>query len=270
MSAETAHIDQLTRLVTAVILTLMAVAQFVRPRCFVDVGIYFRNSCRGLSAQTSEQVRRTLDARREVEGDSAGLVRYVAVFYLAMAALEFVPAVPFAVPYAAGSLALSLAIYAAYAQVRRATQRRVAPLVRRSPFDALPPVVVAAVAACFAGTLAFGVYAPYATYRIAAIAVAVTVLILFLIAWQIARSPALLLGNDPQVEYAVDERVRLSRATNVTSLACAPAAVLTMLVSRHVAAGFPGYATITAIVCAAFAVTLIVSLMPMRKRLVIA
>ncbi len=267
MNVETAHVDHLIRLSTAVMLVAIGTAQLRWPSCFAGAGMYFRSSCRGLSEEAGAQVRATLQARRDVEGDSAGLMRYVAVFYFAMAALEFVPAIPFAVPYAAGALATALATYAAYAKMRYATQRRVAPLVRRSPFDALPPLAVAAVAASFAGTLAFAAYPPY---RIAAAAIAVSVAILFLIAWQIARSPALLLGSDPQVEYAVDERVRFSRATSVAALACAPPAVLTLLVSPGVAAGLPGYDAVTAIVCSAFAVALIVSFVPMRKRLVIA
>jgi len=266
MNAEAVHVDHLIRTSTAFMIAAIGLAQLVRPCCFVGVGFYFRRACRALSPQAGEQVWETLRARSELEGDTSALMRYVAVFYFAMAALEFVPAVPFAVPYAAASLALALAILAAYLQVKRATDRRVAPLVRRSPLDALPPVVVVAMSLCFAGTLGFALYPPY---RIAALAVAISVALLFIIAWRIAGAPALLVGSDPQVAYAVDERVRLIRATGVAALACAPPAVLVMLGARQVV-GFHLSGLLTAIVCAAFAVALAASVMPFGKRLVIA
>ena len=48
----------------------------------------------------------------------------------------------------------ALTILASYLRVRRATERRTAPLVRRSPFDALPPMLIGAFVGCFLGVLA--------------------------------------------------------------------------------------------------------------------
>jgi hypothetical protein len=62
--------------------------------------------------------------------------------------------------------------------------------------------------------------------HIGAIGVGISMLVLAWIAWRIAGSQAIMLGDDPQVEYAVDERLRVSRANGTVALARAPAVVL--------------------------------------------
>ncbi|HEY1656511.1 MAG TPA: hypothetical protein VGF86_15520 [Candidatus Tumulicola sp.] len=259
--------DPAARLLTAGMLLALGIGQIVWPRCFADIGMYFRYARRGLSPEMWERVQRGLQARREAEGISLNRMRFVGSLGILLATLEFVPVIPFAFPYAAFCLIVAASVVAAYVQVRRATERRVAPLVRRSPLDALPPAVIVATVVCLAGTL---IFATYPVYRFAALAVAASGFVLLAIAWRIAASPALLLGNDPKIEYAIDERVRICRATNVAFLACGPATILTMLDSRHLPADLAFYGIVAQIVWVAFFVALIVSLMPLRRQLTLA
>jgi hypothetical protein len=209
-----------------------------------------------------------VDAREKAEGISANYGRMLGVTALVLAALEAVPGVPFILPYALFCLAAALLTLLAYLQFRRAVERRVAPLVRRSPFTAFPPLLIVAVACSFLVSLAL---ATYPLERIGALVVAGATLVLGVIAWRIANAPALLVGIDPALEYAVDERVRVGRARNVANLACAPAFVAVILVTPTLP---PQYATFgsvaTVVVVAAFFVSLASSLIPLRRPIVAA
>ncbi|HEX4861786.1 MAG TPA: hypothetical protein VFV07_11155, partial [Rhizomicrobium sp.] len=151
----------------------------------------------------------------------------------------------------------------AYLQFRRAVERRVAPLVRRSPFTALPPLLIAGIACSLASALALAVYPPE---RFGALVVAASTLLLGAVAWRIANAPALLVGLDPQLEYAVDERVRVGRARNVANLACTPPFVAIVLVAPTLPAQYATLGSIaTAVVAAAFVITLAASFLPLRR-----
>ncbi|MGC1380882.1 MAG: hypothetical protein WA814_07645, partial [Candidatus Baltobacteraceae bacterium] len=93
-------------------------------------------------------------------------------------------------------------------------------------------------------------------------------LVLGAIAWRIAGAPALLLGDDPQIEYAVDERVRASRATSIALLACAPALVFAAMATHPPHAVYADAAWW--IIVAAFIVTGVQAVLPLRRRLRIA
>jgi hypothetical protein len=156
----------------------------------------------------SQRLRRVLDERREAEAISPSTTRWTGFAGVAMAALALVPGISVAIPFSAYCLAAALAFLATYVLMRRATERRSAALGRRSPFDAIPPAMIVA----FAGSL-FGVLvvATISQYRVASIVVAAAMLTLAWIAWRIALSQASLSGNDSQLEYAVDERLRAAR-----------------------------------------------------------
>jgi hypothetical protein len=211
------------RVWTAIIIAGLGIWQIVFPKRFGGADMYFRCGLGNLTPEQSERLRRVLDARCDAEGVSLSPTRYTGFLGIAMAALEFVPGIPFIVPYAIYCLFGALTILASYLHVRRATERRTAPLVRRSPLDALPPVLIGAFVGCFLGVLAVIAIQPY---RAGSIAVAASMLILAWIAWRIASSQAVMFGDDPQLEYAVDERLRVSRVTGTVALACAPAVIL--------------------------------------------
>ncbi|HEY1429281.1 MAG TPA: hypothetical protein VGF18_06890, partial [Candidatus Tumulicola sp.] len=182
----------------------------------------FDKSCE-FSAEQSSRIARTLSARREIENPRRQWRRAIGILAIVAAALELVPSIPYAIPYAILCLGVACSELVCYIGMRQATQRRTAALVPRTPQQVLPPFVVAAVAATLLGVL---LVAPLPDLRIAAVVVAVSMLVLFWIAWQVASSRALLVGDDPQIEYAIDERLRASRVANLAALAAAPAVAL--------------------------------------------
>jgi hypothetical protein len=181
-----------------------------------------------------------------------------------MAAVALIPAVPIVLPYAASCLALAAATLLAYLKFRRLSARRIAPLVRRTAWTSLPPLVIVSWAICLAGA---GAFAVFPQYRVAAIAAVVSGIALCAIAWRVAIAPAILFGDDAQLEYLVDEHVRFCRATGLVALASAPPTVLVMLAGAALRSGPPVFAAVTWLVTIAFLVVIAVSLNPLRKRI---
>ncbi len=251
------------RLLTAFILAGLGIWQIAFPKRFCGANMFFRRGFGNLTPEQSERLRRVLDARCDAEGISLLPTRYTGFLGIAMAALEFVPGMPYVIPYALYCLIGALTILASYLRVRRATERRTAPLVRRSPFDALPPILIGAFLGCFLGVLAIIAIQPN---RAASIAVAVSMLILAWIAWRVASSQAVMFGEDPQLEYAVDERLRVSRATGTVALACAPAVILVGWSVITVPANYEYFGNVAEIVTyASFAVAMVMCATVVRR-----
>jgi hypothetical protein len=96
-------------------------------------------------------------------------------------------------------------------------------------------------------------------------------LVLVLGAAPLAPAPALLLGVDPQYEYALDERLRIGRARNVVALATAPVFVFAVIAQPGLTELFGSIGTVAmAILIAAFVVALAASILPLFGRLRIA
>jgi hypothetical protein len=256
--------EELGRLVTSAALVLIAVLQLVKPCCFWGISIYFRGTRASFDSRQRERLEQVLAARVDAEGDTDVYARHVGRFTIVMAALALVPAVPYILPYALSCLAIASSVLLSYLQFRRASERRVAPLVRRSPWRSLPPLAIVSTAICMAGT---GVFAAYPQFRLGAAIVLVSTIALLAIAWRVAVAPAILIGNDSQLEYLVDEHVRFCRATNLVALACAPPTVFVGLAAATLPASAHFAGTVTAVVDAAFLVTMVVSLNPIRKRI---
>ena len=101
-------------------------------------------------------------------------------------------------------------------------------------------------------------------FRLGASLVAAATLLLGITAWRIATAPSLLLGQDPQVEYAVDRRLREGRATGTAVLACAPV----VLFAAFAATSDLAYATFAQdLAFAAMFVALIANIVPLTRRL---
>jgi hypothetical protein len=256
------------RLTVGLAMVAVGIAAFVWPRCFAGVAGYFARASSALSSGERDRLSRVLSARENAEGISSNYGRYLGAFAIALSGLEAVRSVPPIVPYAIFCLAAALITLMAYLQFRRATEQRVAPLVRRSPFMALPPLLIGAMTCSFLITLAFAALRPE---RLAAIIVAVSTLLLAGIAWRIADAPALLLGTDPQLEYTVDERIRIGRARNAAALACAPPFVLLGIADPSVSQqyGLAGEVAML-LMAAALVVSLIASYLPLRQRIRVA
>jgi hypothetical protein len=215
----TGHPDHhaLVRPGLALVMAAMGVMGLAWPQCFAGVVRGYTRWAGGLTPTEKERVQRVVCAREQAEGLSSAYGRAAGVVIIAFAGLELAPFVPLILPYALICLVLAGTALRAYLQFRRLTEQRVAPLLRRSPFTALPPPLIAAVLGSFFVASAFALYPPE---RIGALVTALAMLILGAVAWRIANAPALLLGIDPECEYAVDERIRMGRARNAALLAC--------------------------------------------------
>lgn len=259
------HSESLTRLLMGIALGVVGVATIMWPRCFAGVAGFFVGCSPDLPPADRERLTRVILAREDAEGISGAYGWYLGIVAIACAALEAVWAIPFIVPYALFCLAGSGVMLLAYLQYRRAAEQRVAPLVRRSPFAALPPIVIGAIACSFVASLALAIYPPE---RLGALAVAAATIALGLIAWRVALAPAFLVGTDPQWEYAVDERVRVGRARSIANLACAPAFVLVAMANATLP---PQYASLGSVAfyvaAAAFVVSLASAIIPLRQRI---
>jgi hypothetical protein len=260
------HGDLFLHAWTALVLAGLGIAQLLFPNScafFTRASGFFRRAYANLTPEQSERLRRVLEARCDAEGVPLYPTRYTGLLGIAMAAAEFVPGMPFVIPYAVYCLGGALVVLAAYVRVRRASEKRAAPLVPRSPFDVLSPLLIGALAGCFAGVVLLAAYPPY---RAGAIGVAVSMILLGWIAWRVAGSRALMFGDDPQLEYTVDERLRLSRATTLVALACAPGVVLagTAVISTPPDYQFLGALAI-ALTYGSFAVAGIVNFTTLRR-----
>ncbi|HKU81679.1 MAG TPA: hypothetical protein VJP76_05870 [Candidatus Tumulicola sp.] len=257
--------DQTARLFTAAVQVLVGVLQIATPSCFGSMRSYFRGSRAALPPDQRDRLMRVLTMRSNAEGDTDVATRYAGIFTIAIAPLALVPAIPFVLPYATCCLGMAIAMLYAYLHYRRATLRRVAPLVRRTPWAALPPAILVPTAVCLLGVAAF---AALPQFRFAGVAILIASAALVAIGWRIALAPAVLFGDDPQLEYLVDEHVRFCRATSLMALACAPAVAFVAIAGATLHDG--GGAFFNAVfytVLAAFIVTMAVSLNPLRKRL---
>jgi len=232
--------DMVTRYWTAILLGGLGIAALVKPGAFFGVRNVFRLVLARCSPQQRDRLEHVLDARQAAEGVSVVPARIMGICGVVTAALEFVPSIDFVLPYALLCLSGAVAFLVRYVQVKRATERRVALLTRRSPYDSLSPVLIACVGLAFAGT---AIYLTVPGYRIAAVALLVFIGILGWIAWRLASSPALIQGVDPELEYIVDERLRKSRVAGVVALSTAPSAMLVALTHNLVDPGLGAYAS---------------------------
>ncbi len=264
------HLDHYTlaRMLTAFTLLFLGIYEIVTPRCFWGLSMYFRGIWRlALPSEApgteAERLRLVLAARARAEGDSDTAIRCAGAFTTAMAGLVLVPSVPFVLPYALSTLGMAAAILITYLRFRRVTERRVAPLVRRTPWKSLPPIAIIATVVCLLGAGAFGAYAEF---RISALIVIVCAIALLSVAWRVAMAPAILFGDDSQLEYFVDEHLRFCRSMNLVALACAPPTVLVGLGWAVLPWNAPFFNFVTLAVAVAFVTVLIMSLNPMRRR----
>jgi hypothetical protein len=261
----TAGHEETVRIAMAGAVLAVGVASFLSPQCMFGVPGMMACSKGSLSPSQRERLSHALAARRNAEGIfGRGYGRLFTVLCVAAAGMEFVPGVPYVLPYAIICIGLALITYLGYIQFRRAADRRVAPLERRSVLAALPLISIVSMLGALAAALMFTIYPPL---RLGALAVAAATLLLGVTAWRIATAPSLLLGEDPQVEYAIDQRLRVGRATGIAVLACAPGGVF----AAFAGATLPGsdlYATVAQdLALAALIVALIAGVLPLIKRL---
>lgn len=224
-----------------VALTLVGFGLFeiLGPQEFDDVNVYFARIFPLLGAWERLRLSRVLESRLQAEGLSHRYIRLAGVFTVAMGGATFIPTIPFTLPYAAACLAMAVAVSAAYLHIHRATQRRAAPLVRRSGLRFVSPRVIAFPIATLAATAVVGTVPQL---RLAAMSVAIAMGVLLWIAWRVSVAPALLLGDDPQLEHDVDDEVRRRRVSGLVVFAALPGFMLFTL--THTQLGHEPYATL--------------------------
>jgi hypothetical protein len=218
---------------------------------FGEVAEYFTRAAGRLSWMEKVRLQRVIEARQEVETVPAAYTRAFAGIALGLAALEFFPAVPFIVPFATMSVALAFGMLGVYLLFSRRWKPRVAPLVRRSVFTALPAPVLGAISGSFVITVGLALTSGC---RSEGIAIALTVLVMAIVAWRIAIAPTLLLGVDPEWEYAVDERLRTGRARVIVVLGCLIAGLFASVAAPTCAAGHAAWVPVAANGCTLVAV----------------
>jgi|SRR5580700_2841864 hypothetical protein len=260
-----AHAEIVTRWAMAIAMAVVGIAAFTWPRCFAGVAGYFTRWAGALPEAERDRLAQVVKAREEAEGLSGVYGRSLGVAAILLAGLEAFRPIPYVLPYALFCLATAAIMLLAYLQFRRATEERVAPLVRRSPFTALPPLVIGAMACSFLASLGLATYPPE---RLGALVVAASTVVLAIIAWRVAVAPAILIGTDPQWEYAVDERVRTGRTRSIANLACAPGFALIILAQPTLPQAYALVGTVgVALASAAFVVSLAASLIPLRRQI---
>lgn len=220
------ELESVLRPAMAVMLIAIGLAMFFWPDWLANLGPYFSHSAARLPPAERERLTRVLIARQFAEGISNSYGRYLGIAAMAMGALVPVTRVPLIVAYLLLCLTFAVVMLLVYIRLDGATNRRAAPLVRRSPLKVLSPLVVASVACSLAVTLALMVYPQL---RLSAIVVVASMIVLAFIGWRVAGAPTLLLGADLQFELVVDERLRTARANNTIGLACAPPYFFIML-----------------------------------------
>lgn len=256
--------DELARVVTMGTLLFLGGLQIATPGCFWGLSLYFKGARAILSSTQRARLVSVIDARENAEGVTDAYWRSVGIFTLVMAILALIPAVPYVLPYALSCVAIAFAMLLSYLRFRRATERRVAPLIRRSPWTALPPLALIPTAICIIGAALFGAYPQF---RAGSAIVVLSAIVLLAIAWRVAVAPAVLFGDDSQLEYLVDEHVRFCRATGLLSLACAPPTVLVGLAWATLPPNSHFFTAIALVVYAAFVGVMLVSLNPLRKHI---
>ncbi len=239
-------IDGMMRALAIVGLVGVAALALYWRNFFGEVAGYFTRVAGRLSWMEKVRLRRVIEARQEVESVPAAYTRAFAGIALGLAALEFFPAVPFIVPFAAMSVALAFGMLGIYGLFCRRWKPRAAALVARSVFTALPAPVLGALSGSFLVTVALTLTTGD---RSAGIAVSLSLLAMAFIAWRIAVSPTLLLGIDPQWEYAVDERLRIGRARAIVVLGCVIAGLFAGAVASASTAGYAQWIPLLASAC---------------------
>lgn len=256
------------RIFMAAVLVFLGVFQIARPRCFWGLSVYFKGVWR-LAIRSKDatleptRLERVLEARERAEGNSDAFMRATGVFTIIMGGLVLIKSIPFVMPYALSCLGIAVAVIVSYLHFRRATERRVAPLVRRTLWTSVPPTAVIATAVCLLGTAAFAVYPQF---RVGVAIVIVAAVALLAVAWRVAKAPAILFGDDSQLEYVVDEHLRFCRAMSLVQLACAPPTVLVGFAWAMLPWNAAGFNLVAFAVAIAFATVIVMSFNPLRKR----
>jgi hypothetical protein len=233
-------IDTFFRLLTVAVVIGVGISEFGWPQRYIAPRRLF-GCAPGADSQQQARFEAAVAARQIAEDVPLSYGRVLGIATIVLGLTGLLPFVPVILPYALSCLAVASFALLAYLRFKRATTRRFAPLVRRSSVAVVSPIAIGAILCCALGMLAL---ASDPAYRVSALIAAAATLMLGYVAWRIAQAPALLLGGDPELEYAIDERLRVARARNIAAVACAPAVVVIGFAYPGLLVTYQGYATI--------------------------
>jgi hypothetical protein len=183
------------------------------------------------------RLRAVLERRKELEGLGRMPVIVASISYLFFGLLCLLHVVTPAIAYALACTDVAVSSAWAYARVRNRSDRRAASLAPRRQSSVVPPL--AFVGALLAGTVPL-LFVSDPNLRFAAILVSLSSFAIVASAWSIAGMAAVLVGDDPDVEVYVDERIRRMRVCSMLALAFAVVPVFVAVVTRD-AADLPLY-----------------------------
>lgn len=175
------------------------------------------------------RLRAVLDRRDELEGLGRKPVAIASISYLVFGLLCLLHIVTPAIAYALACADVALMFAWMYARVRNRSQRRAASLSPRRQINVVPPLAL--VGALLAGALPL-LFMTDPNLRVPALLVSISSFVIVLSAWSVAGMAAVLVGDDPDVEVYVDERIRRSRVVSMLALAYAVIPVFIAVVTR--------------------------------------
>jgi hypothetical protein len=184
----------------------------VWPQSFDNIAAYFRRAFSSATPERARRLSRVLELRSAAEAKNPLFARVSGAFTLLMAASVMVLHLAPMLAYAGSVLCMSLQLAVSYGDFHPVIERRAARLARRTWYSVLSPAVYVC-----------AILWAYAAVELSLIPqVRFTVILLFaaaalmlVVAARIADAAARLLGNDPEVEDVVDERVRHCRANAI-------------------------------------------------------
>ncbi len=175
------------------------------------------------------RLRAVLERRDQLEGLGRKPVVISSISYFCFGLLCLLHIVTPAIAYALACADVALMFAWMYARVRNRSQRRAASLAPRRQITVVPPL--AFVGALLAATVPL-LFVTDPDLRVAALLVSLSSLAITVSAWSIAGMAAVLVGDDPDLEVYVDERLRRVRAGSLLTFAYAVIPVFVSVVTR--------------------------------------
>jgi hypothetical protein len=183
------------------------------------------------------RLRAVIDRRDELEGLGRKPAIISSISYFVFGLLCLLHIVTPAIAYALACADVALMFAWMYARVRNRSQRRAASLAPRRQIAVVPPLAFAGALLAAAVPLLF---VSDVNLRVPALLVSLSSLAIVVSAWSIAGMAAVLVGDEPDLEVYVDERIRRSRVSAMLTFAYAVIPVFIAVVTRE-AVNLPVY-----------------------------
>jgi hypothetical protein len=229
------NMDQFSYWYISIFLMVIGVGGVLASRFVSSLGCNFWFAFR--DPIIAPRLRSVLDRREELEGLGRRPMLVSSISYFFFGVLCLLRLVTPAIAYALACADVALMFAWMYARVRNRGERRAASLSPRRQSSVIPPLAFAGAIVAAAMPLLF-VTDP--NLRLPALLVSLSSLAIVVSAWSVAGMAAVLVGEDPDVEVYVDERLRRVRVGSMLVLAYAVIPVFIAVVTRD-AVNLPAY-----------------------------